>query len=578
MSSDFNIPRIYFVNDDKSLLRLFGYCFNSREYNTNSGSADKFIEDLSKINLSFKIFFSVLKSILKYYSCVSAFVEPIYIDRIHRDSYYSYYSENHLEVSRYCKRILFFEGQVTDGLDDNAKKLQSVFLGSMVIRPLKTGCIGRTLLSPRVFWGSKNLTSYIRISKYKINFLGMELWVKAFPFLTQDSIVTTCAETSIMIMLDYYSNQYNDYRFALPSDISKCVQRFSNSRVLPSHGLSYGIMSKVLFEFGLFTHFHRFSQNARSKKYKNYLYYYVESGMPVCLNLSKGNIGHAVVCIGHKEISTSEMTNSLTCYSSDHNSTYFASTAAGCNSLIIMDDNLPPYYEYSFLSNEINPFELYVVRADKQNGCENNKMMIDCFIAPLHKRMHMIASRAEEVVLELIANDFTNPCLYFRNRKEDLKNWGTDKDNPLFFRLFLASSRHYRNNRIKNSSSVMTAAYRHYCLGVPLPQFIWVCELYTKISYDEKMAIGEIVIDATASPKLDLFDCILMINYTYDNAYFARGLDGTILDPEGLQGKGNEPEAVLLIKRYKGEGFKLKSYMSNLSNSFESKDLFDDCI
>lgn len=590
---DFNIPGKFIVKEnDESILSLFAFCFKyqannllndfkSKNCDTNGNlkiddieKINKFINLLCDDNRSYLIFFSIIKMMLTTFQSITVYAEPIYIDRIHRDSYYSYYSQNHLEVSRYCKRILFFKNEIEEVNDDNKNFLKKYFLGSMVIRPLKTGSIGRTLLSPYFLPHKHNKKShfYLRVSEYKINYMGMEFTVNAFPFLTQDGIVTTCAETSIMIMMDYYSNQYNDYRFVVPSDISKNAQKYVNSRVVPSNGLSYAVISKVLCTFGFFTYFHHFGKLERRRKMRNSLYYYVESGMPVCINLSKGNVGHSVVCIGHKEISLSKMLETLTCYTN----TYFTSTASGCESLIVMDDNLPPYSEYSFVNDEDSQYSLNVTREPIQNdyGLRSvsssdilPKMTIDCFIAPLHKRMNLIASRAEEVILEMIRNDSTNPCIYFQNRKLDLINWGKSKNDPLIFRLFMVSSRHYKNKRIENKQSI-SQAYRLYCLGVPLPQFVWICELYTKEGYQKCQAVGEIVIDASASPKSSMFDCILMINYTYDNAFFARGLDGEVLNivPKLPNNEINKKSDILPITRFFGEGFTLDSYKGNLTD------------
>lgn len=594
IDNNFNIASKFIVNkDDESILSIFRFCFEYQSNDLLRGFALKsrgsdfilksnleylnnFINSLCVNNRSYSIFFTIIKMMLDKFATITAYAEPIYIDRIHRDSYYSYYSENHLEFSRYCKRILFFKKNIEEEYDDNKEYLQQYFLGSMVIRPLKTGCIGRTLLSPHILSYKHGICSYLRVSSYKINYMGMEFEVEAFPFLTQDGIVTTCAETSILIMMDYYSNKYNDYRFVVPSDISKQAQKYVNSRVVPSNGLSYAVISKVLCTFGFFTYFHHFGKLERRRKMRNNLYYYVESGMPVCINLSKGNIGHSVVCIGHKGISLNKMIEHLTCYSD----TYFTSTASGCESLIVMDDNLPPYSEYSFVNGGDSQHSLDVTRAPIQNGCglcsiSNpdilQKMTIDCFIAPLHKRMNMIASRAEEVILEMIRNDSTNPCIYFQNRNIGLENWGKSRYDPLIFRLFLVSSRHYKNKRIENPNGI-SQAYRLYCLGVPLPQFVWICELYNKDGYQQEQAVGEIVIDATASPKSNMFDCILMINYTYDNAFFARGLDGKVLDiiPKSQNENRQAHPAVLPITRFKENekftGFTLNSYKGNLTN------------
>ncbi len=583
---NFNIPRKFIVRPQfESLFGLITYCFEEQlgdslknfiaNHKNQQGKLEfgndlcDFVKKIYYNNKPYKMFLMTVGFMLNKNDVITVYAEPIYIDRIHRDSYYSFYSENHIEVSRYCKRLVFFEGEILPKHDADSDYLQKKFLGSMVIRPLKFGFVGRTLISPKALLHKENL-SYIRLTNYKINFFGMELTVEAFPFLSQDGIVTTCAETSILIMMDYYSNRYNDYRYVVPSEISKIAQKYVNSRVVPSKGLTYAVISKILCEFGFFTYFHHSSKLELNPKIRDYLYYYVESGMPICINLSNKNVGHSVVCIGHKSLSLEQMKKNLTCSSG----TYFTSTASGCKSLIVMDDNLYPYAEYEFVQDEGNPYSLKVKTAIPKN-CSwpptdsdiiHTEMKIDCFIAPLHKRMNMDAARAEQVILSLIGDEHSNPCNFFReNHIDTLASWG-ERDNPLIYRLFLASSRHYKQKRIESQNNI-TNAYRWRCLGVPLPQFVWICELYTCNGYENEEAIGEIIIDATASPKSDMFDCILMINYTYYNAYFARGINGNVFGGPSKQGVTGREIGILPITKSDGKGFLLKSYTGNLSGN-----------
>lgn len=36
---------------------------------------------------------------------------------------------------------------------------------------------------------------------------------------------------------------------------------------------------------------------------------------------------------------------------------------------------------------------------------------------------------------------------------------------------------------------------------IPMPRFVWVCELYRIDDYDDLLAFGEVVIDATSAPN-----------------------------------------------------------------------------
>lgn len=563
---------------NKNIQKFIDYINNDND-KLYDGVIEGLIDCLIKSNLSYRIFFNILDLMIKKYKKITVYGEPIYIDRIHRDSFYSYYSENHIEISRYCKRLLFFIDGIDTSKDDDFKYLEERFLGSMVIRPLKNGFLGRTLITPCCLNIDTDYPLFIRLAKYKVNYMGMEFNVEAFPFLTQDGIVTTCAETSILVMMDYYSNKYNDYRFAVPSDISKIAEKTTSSRVVPSLGLNYEVMSKILCNFGFFTTFHHSNKLERMVKMRNYLYYYVESGMPICINLSSEGKGHAVVCIGHKEISIRKMLNTLT----SHSGTYFTSTASGCEALIVIDDNIRPYSEYVFTTGNKNP---YIMTVKRNDSAYQKIWTIDCFIAPLHKRMNMNAARAEQAVLELIKSPEINPCKYFKEctvPSNDEFKWG-DKNNPLIYRLFLASSRHYRKERIeKHYNETECEIYKLYCLKVPLPQFVWVCELYDKEGYENNLAVGEIIIDATANPKANMLDSILMINYTAVNSYFARDIKNNSLifgkitedGKEIVLENGNElvvPKTNdLILYKYNWPGFKLKGYTSNLSACDKNK-------
>jgi hypothetical protein len=79
--------------------------------------------------------------------------------------------------------------------DDRAK---AAYLGYSVIRPVKPNCIGRTLLT------------HARRTE-AVHLLGRQLEVEGFPFISQDSDATVCAESALWKLLRYYSNRYHLY-------------------------------------------------------------------------------------------------------------------------------------------------------------------------------------------------------------------------------------------------------------------------------------------------------------------------------------------------------------------------------
>ena len=49
---------------------------------------------------------------------------------------------------------------------------------------------------------------------------------------------------------------------------------------------------------------------------------------------------------------------------------------------------------------------------------------------------------------------------------------------------------------------------------LPLPHFVWVCELYSLQSFANHEIIGEIVLDGTAAPNTTN-DSLLLLHYPY---------------------------------------------------------------
>lgn len=520
-----------------------------------------------KDNTSISIFNNTLKQILDVNKSVTIGIEMSYVDRIYRDTYYNFFSNLHEDFSRKCKRLIFFKGNGSETTIEKyinsktreKKKYEKIinekFIGSMVIRPLKTGAIGRTLFNPKNFLES-DAEYYVRTSQWKISFLGLNLSVKAFPFLMQDGITTSCAETVLLALMDYYSQQYNDYKFALPSAINDINMRENGTRAIPTNGLSYATMSKILCEFGFYT---TFDCNFNNRELRRYLYYYVESGIPIIINMQReakvnsadSVTGHAALWIGHgkKEI------NDLLSNVEYENGIYYANTASAYEKIYVMDDNLRPYSCYTY--NDLN--SNYFMKRD-----DEKQLNIECYIVPLHKHMYMDAKRAEDIVRELLSCEVDdvkpyNPSTYCPVNCNT--PWG-ETENPIIYRLFLASSRHLKHHRMQNNDN---AYLIDLYAETPMPQFVWVCEFYTKDSYccDQPYAIGEIVIDATRCAKSSLFSSVLMINYS-GSVHYVRNITnkkGTF-NQQNVHNYSGQNE--IALQKNNNNLFDLAPYNSNL--------------
>lgn len=234
------------------------------EYADENDALNSIIEDedlhygTHEEHSDYKRLLSILQSFPKPYTIVQ---EPYHIDKTYRSTYYMYFSNQHFDTRRYSKRLSFFKGvlnyrdffaQDSDEADNKkiTEKLQQCFIGATVINPLVTGAIGRTLINPKYLIEMDKRPCYVRLSDFKLHIMGRKVWVRAFPFREQDQETMRCAEITLLNLMEYYSNTYSDYKMVVPEDIITNEQIHQHERVLPSRGMSYPVLTKLLSEFG----------------------------------------------------------------------------------------------------------------------------------------------------------------------------------------------------------------------------------------------------------------------------------------------------------------------------------------
>ena len=518
----------------------------------------------------------LLDRLFHNYEEITIVIENNYVDRIYRDCYYTHFSGKHFEYLRYCKRVLLFQDdQVEAALNLDKSKLNENFLGSIVVKPIKHGAIGRTLLSPSVVFLNNTATkAYIRISKYEIHFCGISLVIKAFPFSMQDKETLSCAEITILNILDYYSNRYSDYKYTLPSDIYRVLNNSGFERPLPTTGMSYTMISRLLFEFGFFPKLYVANEGYTDEQMRRILSYYMESAIPVAVGLRyDAGYNHSIVCIGHGKTNIDELTSELyrtfeSGEGSEEESLYIADTANAHSEIIVMDDNMMPYSTYQFCQEEKSIYSV------KDNGLSFGRKLSDkvekhskiaCIAVPLYKRMYMDAESARNICIEVL-----------KDRKISFKNSvlnasgntiGT-KDSPVVMRLFLASSKTFLADRIQNSSEnfALQKVYR----ATYFPRFIWVCELYDTANYTDGFVLGEIILDATASITDNPFDSVISIYYP--DLLCLRAFDGKMpneiyrafLHDEELPDQGKEIDFIRVKSEQILGGNPIKMFSGNL--------------
>lgn len=428
--------------------------------------------------------------------------ENYHIDRSFRDTYYMYFSNQHFNVKRFSLRLSFFIGEY--GLEryfsseeGNSDELERNFIGCCVINPLIAGSLGRTLIAPQYALRSEDMPAYMRLSEFKVHIYGRTLSVRAFPYRMQDQETMCCAEVTLLNMLEYYSNSYNDYKAVVPSEIIEKVKEHSHERVLPSRGITYPVLTKVLSEFGFSPRMYnisaisefKYSAIHREDELRRWLHYYIESGIPVAINLAPVGIvgtGHSVVCIGHGRakdvLKTRAYKNRWIPWEEKEHTHPIINSADFYEDYVVVDDNQP----------------VYQVRKFKNLSLYSDMKVVDLAV-PLYKRMFLDAPNAFSIIRSLLHSE-----------QFGIDEWAKnflDEGESVIIRMFMASSCSYKAFRMKTLSELYVKEL--YTL-IPMPRFIWVCELYRVSDYDNLMSFGEIVIDATSAPNRGHRSLILM--------------------------------------------------------------------
>lgn len=176
--------------------------------------------------------------------CTAAVVEPVYFDRDYLSEFQAFYSVSTRSYGNRCRRAHYFSGPSVDramlhgalaGDEDASRQLQSHYLGFVVLRPIPTAPIGRTVLRwyPDLTPATPRVTTPSR--EYHAHVAGLRLTVRGLAWQQQDQGVGACATIALWSML--HSSAFDDYH-AIPStaDITRFAHLTASlgARVFPS--------------------------------------------------------------------------------------------------------------------------------------------------------------------------------------------------------------------------------------------------------------------------------------------------------------------------------------------------------
>lgn len=388
-------------------------------------------------------------------------IEYHYIDRDYRDTFSGFHSKKFVTPPSRCIRLHFFRNRI-EKADLRAGSIpERSYIGYSVIRPTRPNCMGRTLLDPTRIHG---IAGSLCRCREEVSIQGTVLTVEGFPFISQDCDATVCAESATWMALRYFSNRYHAYREVHPFQITSATQNYAfGERVYPSRGLRLWQMAEAIRREGFAPL--TYSRNGFPAGFDALLYTYVESGFSVFAALD----GHVVVAIGHHSDYAKGLPPDERWVESSHFNDAF----------VVNDDNFFPYQRIERApvagSALISPHCI----ADLQ-----------AFAVPLPEKVFLTAESFSSLVRALVlsspfgvADHSPGLC-----------------DGPLIVRQFLTSCRAFKNHIPKRGMGHPVVAEIFH--NLPLPHFVWVCELSTPALYaaGKQQILGEVLWDATRNP------------------------------------------------------------------------------
>ena len=232
---------------------------NINDFELNNNNIFPFNSDKLKSHIGASSQADYLLRYLKDLKTKTCVIEDKYIDKDYMIDYQKFYSRSFEEISKYTKRIHFFEKsfsavefkKILNGKE--AKGLCRSYLGFTVIKKIPyydNSLVGRTLLKtypPRVNNGKRYFVS----TSENISLFGIPLSLKSLPFQVQDRGVSACATIALWSALNPLTDTFGIVSRS-PAEITEVATSYPTVfRNFPSSGLTEIQMMNYIKSTGL---------------------------------------------------------------------------------------------------------------------------------------------------------------------------------------------------------------------------------------------------------------------------------------------------------------------------------------
>jgi hypothetical protein len=189
--------------------------------------------------------FERVLAVVRESGCKSIVVEHRYIDLDFRSEHSAFWSLRFEVPSPFTRRLHFFttdvdETQLHDLPEDAG------YLGYSILRPVRMGRVGRTVLAPPPRLRDATLT----LVEDKVSMFGNDLVIKGVPFCEQDGEYLRCAHASAWICHYVAVRRELVGRTSTSSLVNLIPNALSEERALPSKGMRLNQLQAVFGALG----------------------------------------------------------------------------------------------------------------------------------------------------------------------------------------------------------------------------------------------------------------------------------------------------------------------------------------
>jgi hypothetical protein len=285
--------------------------------------------------------------------------EPNYFDRDFLSEFSAFYGISTKGYPNTCRRLHFFSQKITreslrkavEGSARALTRLESNYLGFIVIRPIEAAPLGRTV----VRWYPENRPHTPRVTEpareYHVHLAGLTLSVTGLAWQQQDTGVGACATIGLWSML--HSSAFDDHH-AIPTTTEITVAAHASaslgSRVFPSTGLTiYQVCEAIKMNRLAPMIFEGDKKNVEGRivgfskdRFSSSVASLIRSGYPVLMNGILGPLGHHANCVvGFRSCSPSPVKSSVKVKLADSDIEY----------VYVHDDNIGPNIRFRISVN-----------------------------------------------------------------------------------------------------------------------------------------------------------------------------------------------------------------------------------